>query len=110
MLVVPLGPLLSFTADLYEAARVDGATRWQQFKAITLPSLRPALVPAVIISVVWTFNMFNIIYLVTGGGAGSSTEIPGPQAYKVAFERYPYGDAPASPTVVFGLLLVDGTI
>jgi len=61
----------------------------QQFKAITLPSLRPALVPAVIISVVWTFNMFNIIYLVTGGEPSSSTEILVTQAYKFGLRAVP---------------------
>ena len=110
MMVVSLGALQSISADLYEAARVDGATRWQQFKAITLPSLRPALVPAVIISVVWTFNMFNIIYLVTGGEPSSSTEILVTQAYKFAFERYRYGYAAAYSTVIFGILLVYGVI
>src|SRR5437868_5625432 len=110
MMVVSLGALQSIPADLYEAARVDGASRLQQFKAITLPSLRPALVPAVIISVVWTFNMFNIIYLVTGGEPGSSTEILVTQAYKFAFERYRYGYAAAYSTVIFGILLVYGTI
>jgi arabinogalactan oligomer / maltooligosaccharide transport system permease protein len=110
MMVVSLGALQSISADLYEAARVDGASRWQQFKAITLPSLRPALVPAVIISVVWTFNMFNIIYLVTGGEPGSSTEILVTQAYKFAFERYRYGYAAAYSTVIFGILLVYGMI
>ena len=110
MMVVSLGALQSIPADLYEAARVDGASRWQQFKAITLPSLRPALVPAVIISVVWTFNMFNIIYLVTGGDPGGSTEILVTQAYKFAFERYRYGYAAAYSTVIFGILLVYGTI
>ena len=110
MMVVSLGALQSISADLYEAARVDGASRWQQFKAITLPSLRPALVPAVIISVVWTFNMFNIIYLVTGGEPSSSTEILVTQAYKFAFERYRYGYAAAYSTVIFGILLVYGVI
>jgi arabinogalactan oligomer/maltooligosaccharide transport system permease protein len=110
MMVVSLGALQSIPADLYEAARVDGASRWQQFKAITLPSLRPALVPAVIISVVWTFNMFNIIYLVTGGEPANSTEILVTQAYKFAFERYRYGYAAAYSTVIFGILLVYGMI
>ena len=67
MMVISLGALQSIPADLYEAARVDGASRWQQFRRITLPSLKPALVPAVILSVIWTFNMFNIIYLVSAG-------------------------------------------
>ncbi|HET9554076.1 MAG TPA: sugar ABC transporter permease, partial [Anaeromyxobacteraceae bacterium] len=109
MMVVSLGALQSIPADLYEAARVDGASRWQQFRAITLPSLRPALVPAVILSVVWTFNMFNIIYLVTGGEPGGATEILITQSYKFAFERYRYGYAAAYATVIFGILLVYGT-
>jgi arabinogalactan oligomer/maltooligosaccharide transport system permease protein len=108
MMVVSLGALQSIPADLYEAARVDGASRWQQFKAITLPSLRPALVPAVILSVVWTFNMFNIIYLVTAGQPNGATEILVTQAYKYAFERYRYGYAAAYSTVIFAILLVYG--
>ncbi len=108
MMVVSLGALQSIPAEIYEAARVDGASRWQQFKAITLPSLKPALVPAVILSVVWTFNMFNIIYLVTQGEPGSSTEILVTQAYKFAFERYRYGYAAAYSTVIFAILLVYG--
>ena len=110
MMVVSLGALQSIPADLYEAARVDGATRWQQFTAITLPSLKPALVPAVILSVVWTFNMFNIIFLVTGGDPNGSTEILITQAYKFAFQKYQYGYAAAYATVIFGILLVYGNI
>jgi arabinogalactan oligomer/maltooligosaccharide transport system permease protein len=110
MMVVSLGALQSIPADLYEAARVDGATRWQQFTAITLPSLKPALVPAVILSVVWTFNMFNIIFLVTGGDPNSSTEILITQAYKFAFQKYQYGYAAAYATIIFGILLVYGNI
>jgi arabinogalactan oligomer/maltooligosaccharide transport system permease protein len=108
MMVVSLGALQSIPADIYEAARVDGATKWQQFRAITLPSLRPALVPAVILSVVWTFNMFNIIFLVTGGQPNGATEILITQAYKYAFERYQYGYAAAYATVIFAILLVYG--
>lgn len=108
MMVVSLGALQSIPADLYEAARVDGATRWQQFRSITLPSLRPALVPAVILSVIWTFNMFNIIYLVSAGMPAGSTEILITQAYKLAFEQYRYGYAAAYSTVIFGILLIYG--
>ncbi len=110
MMVVSLGALQSIPGELYEAARVDGASRWQRFKAITLPSLKPALVPAVILSVVWTFNMFNVIYLVTAGEPGSSTEILITQAYKFAFERYRYGYAAAYSTVIFGILLAYSAI
>lgn len=109
MMVVSLGALQSIPADLYEAARVDGATRWQQFKAITLPSLRPALVPAVILSVIWTFNQFNVIYLVSAGQPAGATEILITQAYKLAFEQYRYGYAAAYSTVIFLILLAYGT-
>lgn|GEM_PF-126587 len=109
MMVVSLGALQSIPADLYEAARVDGATRWQQFKSITLPSLKPALVPAVILSVIWTFNQFNVIYLVSAGEPAGSTEILITRAYKLAFEQYRYGYAAAYATVIFLILLVYGT-
>jgi arabinogalactan oligomer/maltooligosaccharide transport system permease protein len=108
MMVVTLGALQSIPADLYEAARVDGASRWQQFSSITLPSLKPALVPAIILSVVWTFNMFNIIYLVTAGEPDRSTEILVTQAYRIAFQQYRYGYAAAYSTIIFVILLVYG--
>ncbi|HYN40638.1 MAG TPA: sugar ABC transporter permease [Thermoanaerobaculia bacterium] len=108
MMVISLGALQSIPSDLYEAARVDGATRWQQFRSITLPSLKPALVPAVILSVVWTFNMFNIIFLVTAGEPAGSTEILITQSYKFAFQKYQYGYAAAYSTVIFGILLIYG--
>jgi arabinogalactan oligomer/maltooligosaccharide transport system permease protein len=110
MMVVSLGALQSIPMELYEAARVDGASKWQQFTSITLPSLKPALVPAIILSVVWTFNMFNIIYLVTGGEPGGATEILITQAYKFAFEKYRYGYAAAYSVVIFGILLLYGQI
>jgi arabinogalactan oligomer/maltooligosaccharide transport system permease protein len=108
MMVILLGALQSIPSDLYEAARVDGASRWQQFRSITMPSLKPALVPAVIISVIWTFNMFNIIYLVSQGEPGGATEILITQAYKIAFEQYRYGYAAAYSTVIFLILLTYG--
>jgi arabinogalactan oligomer/maltooligosaccharide transport system permease protein len=107
-MVISLGALQSIPGELYEAARVDGATRWQQFRSITLPSLKPALVPAIILSVIWTFNMFNIIYLTSQGEPGHGTEILITQAYKIAFEQYRYGYAAAYATVIFLILLVYG--
>ncbi|HZI04014.1 MAG TPA: sugar ABC transporter permease, partial [Archangium sp.] len=106
MMVVSLGALQSIPGELYEAARVDGASRWQQFTAITLPALKPALVPAIILSVVWTFNQFNVIFLVSEGEPSNSTEILVTQAYKFAFQRYRYGYAAAYSTVIFGILLM----
>jgi arabinogalactan oligomer/maltooligosaccharide transport system permease protein len=108
MMVVILGALQSIPRDMYEAAEVEGATRWQQLRRITLPLLRPTLVPAVVLSVVWTFNMFNIIFLVSGGEPGGANEILITKAYKIAFEQYQYAYAAAYSTVIFIILLVYG--
>lgn len=105
MMVVSLGALQSIPSDLYEAAFVDGASRWQRFYKITLPLLMPALVPAVIVGTVWTFNMFNIIYLVSGGAPDGATDILITEAYRWAFERDRYGYAAAYSTVIFIILL-----
>jgi arabinogalactan oligomer/maltooligosaccharide transport system permease protein len=107
MMVVALGALQAIPRDLEDAADVDGAGRFQRFRLITFPLLRPALVPAVILGMVWTFNMFNIIWLVSEGGPDGSTEILITEAYRWAFgsrgERYGY--AAAYGVLIFGVLL-----
>ena len=105
MMVVALGALQSIPTDLYEAARVAGASRWVQFRSITLPLLKPALLPAVILGSVWTFNMFNIIYLVSGGQPVGATDILITEAYRWAFEQDRYGYAAAYSLVIFFILL-----
>jgi ABC-type sugar transport system permease subunit len=107
MMVVALGALESIPRELYEAAAVDGASAWQRFRHITLPHLRPALGPAVALGSIWTFNMFNIIYLVSGGKPGDSTNILVTDAYRWAFERGErYGIAGAEATLIFLILLL----
>jgi arabinogalactan oligomer/maltooligosaccharide transport system permease protein len=107
MMVVILGALQAIPKDLEEAAEVDGATRWQRLQHVVFPLLKPALVPAVILGTVWTFNMFNIIYLVSGGEPDGSTEILISEAYKWAFQRQQqYGYASAYAVLIFLVLLV----
>ncbi len=106
MMVVTLGALQSIPQDLYEAAEVDGASKWHQFRHITLPLLRPALLPSVILGGVWTFNMFNVIYLVSGGDPGGGTDILVSEAYRWAFQRnQQYGFAAAYTVLIFFVLL-----
>ncbi|MFO0601314.1 MAG: extracellular solute-binding protein [Myxococcaceae bacterium] len=105
MMVVSLGALQSIPQDLYEAAEVDGASKWTQFRRITLPLLRPALLPAVILGSVWTFNMFNVIYLVSGGEPGGATDILVSEAFRWAFQRNEqYGFAAAYSVLIFFVL------
>ena len=106
MMVVTLGALQAVPKDLEEAAEIDGATAWQRFTKVILPQIKPALLPAIILGTIWTFNMFNIIYLVSQGEPDGSTEILITEAYKWAFERqYQYGYAAAYATVIFAVLL-----
>ena len=105
MMVVSLGALQSIPKDLYEAAQVDGANKWQQFRRITIPMLKPALLPAVILGSIWTFNMFNIVYLVSGGQPDGSTDILITEAYRWAFEQDRYGYASAYSLIIFAILL-----
>ena len=109
MMLISLGALQSIPADLYEAATVDGASRWYRFAKITLPLLMPALVPAVIVGTIWTFNMFNIIYLVSGGAPDGATDILITDAFRWAFERDNYGYAAAYSTLIFLILLAFST-
>ncbi len=103
MMVVCLGALQSIPSGLYEAAELDGASKWQRLKMITIPLLKPALLPAVILGTIWTFNMFNIIYLVSMGGGG--TEILITEAYRAFHEQHRHGYAAAYAVLIFCMLL-----
>ncbi|HEY8379943.1 MAG TPA: extracellular solute-binding protein [Nannocystis sp.] len=107
MMVVTLGALTAVPADVLEAAEVDGATRWQRLWRVTLPMIRPALAPAVTLGAIWTFNMFNVVFLVSGGEPDGATDILVSEAYRWAFTREAqYGYAAAYAVLIFILLLV----
>ena len=108
MMVTALGGLTSIPKDLYEAAALDGASAFQRFTSITLPLLRPTMAPAIVLGTVWTFNMFNVIYLVSGGAPGGKTDILVTEAFRWAFERGQggaFGIAAAYSTLIFLMLL-----
>src|SRR5258705_3481634 len=66
---------LAIPAEMYEAAAVDGATRWQKFRFITWPSMRTLYLTSSILSMIWTLGDFNSVYLLTGGGPGQLTHV-----------------------------------
>jgi arabinogalactan oligomer/maltooligosaccharide transport system permease protein len=86
MMVAILGGLQSINGDLYEAAEMDGASPWQRFRYITMPGLRPVSSTVILLGTIWTFNMFPIIYFVTGGQPAGQSEILVTGAYRAAFE------------------------
>jgi arabinogalactan oligomer/maltooligosaccharide transport system permease protein len=105
MSVVATGALQSIPEEMYEAAAIDGASGWQQLRNITLPLIRPAMVPAIMLGTIWTFNNFNVIYFISQGGPFGRTEILVTQAFKLVYEQRLYGVAAAFSIVVFFILL-----
>jgi arabinogalactan oligomer/maltooligosaccharide transport system permease protein len=105
MTIVASGALQSIPKDLYEAATIDGAGEGQQFWRITLPLLRPAMVPAAVYGIVQTFNLFSLIYFLSGGGPLRQTEILITAAYRLINEQRLYGVAAAFCVYIFFILL-----
>jgi arabinogalactan oligomer/maltooligosaccharide transport system permease protein len=106
MMVIALGGLQGIPQELYEAAQLDRASRWQQFRLITLPLLKPVLVPAATLGAIWTFNNLNVIWLVSNGGEPQdSTHILVSYVYKSVFNLYRYGYGAALSVVMFLILL-----
>jgi len=106
MMVTLLGALQTIPADLYDAARIDGAGAWRRLVAVTLPQVAPVLLPAVVLGTIWTFNMFNVVFLVSEGQPEGSTDILVTEAYRWAFGRNgQYGYAAAYSLVIFAILL-----
>jgi arabinogalactan oligomer/maltooligosaccharide transport system permease protein len=105
MMVILLGGLQSIPGDLYEAAEIDGASSRQSFRHITLPLLRPVMVPAIILGTVWTFNNFNVPFIINQLELETSdTLVTG--LFRAAFQYNRYGFAGAYAFVIFAILLL----
>jgi arabinogalactan oligomer / maltooligosaccharide transport system permease protein len=103
--VVATGALQSVPKDLYEAAEMDGAGAWQRFKAVTLPFLRPAMLPFAIYGFVITFNLFQLSYFMSGGGPFGQTELLVTIGFRLVNEQKLYGVAAAFAIFQFFILL-----
>jgi arabinogalactan oligomer/maltooligosaccharide transport system permease protein len=107
MMVIALGALQSIPHDLYEAADIDGASWYHKLKNITIPLIRPVMVPAITLGTIWTFNNLNIVWLVSNAGEPSDqTHLLVSFVYKAAFNFYRYGYGAALSIVIFLILLV----
>ncbi len=101
-----LGGLSSVPGDIYEAARMDGASAWQQFRQLTLPLLRPFINMAILLNVIYVFNSFPIIWVMTQGGPDSSTHILVTYLYELGFRLGRPGQAAAVSLIMLVMLLV----
>jgi ABC-type sugar transport system permease subunit len=104
-MIILLTGLQSIPQNLYEAASIDGASRWSQFWRITLPLLRPSIFLCFVIGIIASFTSFDLIYVMTGGGPGHATELLITYIYKAAFTLTQF-DYAGALTVVMFLLFV----
>ncbi|WP_114809779.1 carbohydrate ABC transporter permease [Paraburkholderia kururiensis] len=101
-----LGGLSSVPGDIYEAARIDGANAWQQFRKLTLPLLKPFINMAILLNVIYVFNSFPIIWVMTQGGPDNGTHILVTYLYELGFRLGRPGEAAAVSLIMLVMLFV----
>jgi raffinose/stachyose/melibiose transport system permease protein len=95
LMVLFLSAMQSISPELYEAARIDGASRWQEFRHITIPGIRPTIVFMLLMVAIWSFLVFDYVWILTQGGPAGASEVLGSLVYKEAFMRFEAGYASA---------------
>jgi raffinose/stachyose/melibiose transport system permease protein len=95
LMVLFLAAMQNIAPDLYEAARLDGANRWQEFRDVTLPGIRPTLVFMILMTTIWSFLTFDFVWILTQGGPAGASEVLASLVYKQAFLNYHAGYAAA---------------
>jgi multiple sugar transport system permease protein len=101
-----LAAMQSIPVALYEAAAVDGASRWGRFWHVTLPGLKHIMIVTLLLSFIWTINDFNIIYVMTRGGPGTATQVFATYSYDVAFNQLRWGRGVTISIFLVPLLVV----
>lgn len=104
--IILLAGLQSIPKDIYEAAEIDGASPWQQFWRITVPSLRPVLLFCLVLSIIGTLQLFTEPWLITNGGPGTATTTLGVYLYRQGFQNINFGYASTIAYVITLLALV----
>jgi multiple sugar transport system permease protein len=105
-MVMLLGGLQAIPDELYEAAQLDGASHWRTIRYITLPLLLPVLLTTSLLELIWSFNQFDVVKLMTGGGPLQSTEVLSFRIYDTAFSNLDYGYGSVLSLAGFMLLMI----
>ena len=105
-MLMMLAGMKSIPQERYEAASIDGASKWQQFTNVTLPALSPILLVAAILETAWWFKHFTIVWLMTAGGPVGKTRIISIDIYNQAFGDFNFGKAAAESVIVLIILLL----
>jgi raffinose/stachyose/melibiose transport system permease protein len=91
LMVLFLTAMQSIPMELYDAAKIDGANRWQEFLYVTLPGIRPVVLFMLMLTAIWSFLVFEYVWILTQGGPAGASEVLGTQVYKNAFNRFEAG-------------------
>jgi raffinose/stachyose/melibiose transport system permease protein len=91
LMVLFLASMQNIPADLYEAARLDGASRWQEFRDVTIPGIRPTLVFMILMTAIWSFLTFDYIWILTQGGPAGASEVLATLVVKNAIYKFDAG-------------------
>ena len=105
-MIILLAGIQGIPAHLYESARLDGANRFKQFLYITLPSLSPTLFMVLILTIINSFQVFDLVSVMTDGGPGRSTNVLVFRIYQEAFVNYRMGYSAAMSTVLFLITMI----
>ena len=100
-----LAGLGAIPLTMYEAASIDGASKWEQFRRVTLPLLRPTMLFVLVTGVIGSFQVFDTVYVMTAGGPGNATEVASLNIYNTAFAGFRIGEASAMSVVLFLVIL-----
>ena len=100
LMILFLAAMQAIPPVLYDAAKIDGANRWQEFRHVTLPGIRPTLLFMFMMVAIWSFLAFDYIWLLTQGGPGGASEVIATQLYKNAFYRFNAGYGAAQGVVI----------
>jgi multiple sugar transport system permease protein len=99
-MVLLLAGLQSIPQTLYEAASVDGAGAWQRFRSLTLPLMRPVSLSVLLLGIIYTFKVFDLIYVMTAGGPVEATTVLPIYAYQLTFRFFRFGEGAAAATLL----------
>ena len=104
--IMVLAGLQSIPQELFEAAKVDGASYWEEVRHIMLPQIRPVVTAVTLLLVIWALNAITIIYAITSGGPANKTLITPIQIFRLAFESSAFNQSAALAVMFFGVVML----
>lgn len=105
MILIATG-LTTIPKELYESAAIDGANKFQTFRKITLPLLKPTMESVLILGFIYTFKVYDLVYVMTSGGPVNSTQLLSTYSYKLSFTMFKYSEGAAVANILFVILFI----